>query len=329
MKLSIVVPVYNTETYLDKCLNSLLTQGDADYEIIAVNDGSTDASGTVLEQWQARYPERIRILTTPNGGLGHARNTGLEAANGEFVVFVDSDDWLTTGAVGEMLSLIQSENADVVVFDFVQVNEKEEQLAYCRGCERNAAFTLAENPEFLFAPHNAVNKIWRRSLFVETGIRFPDRLWFEDLATTPKLFLHAKRILPWHQPWYCYLQHSGSIMFDASKALRNREMMTVADEILRYYKAQQKFEQYAPQLEYKFFYEEYLASVTRVNQIDPKSPVQAELRDDYLRLFPDYRKNRYVRSASLRIKLLDTMIRRGNWNAVRMMIALNKKRKGR
>ena len=328
MKLSIVVPVYNTHDYLAKCLDSLIVPGLAEYEIIAVNDGSTDDSREILTEYAECYPALFRVIDTPNGGLGHARNTGLQVAEGEFLLFVDSDDWLPEGSVPEMLQLV-NEDFDIAVFDFIHVDERGTETAFFSGCDRGKAFNLEEYPEFLFSPHNAVNKLWKRSLFTDTGIRFPDRLWFEDLATVPKLCLHADRILPVKKTWYCYFQRSGSIMLNASQAARNNEMIQVADTVLEYYKSIGALERYRPQLEYKFFYEEYLASVTRVNQIDPASSVQASLRDDYIRRFPDYRQNPYVRSASPHIKLLEMMIRKGHWSAVSALITLNNRRKGR
>ena len=328
MKLSIVVPVYNTEEYLDKCLESLIDPDVDDYEIIAVNDGSTDHSGSILERYARQYPGLVKKMDTPNGGLGHARNTGIEASSGEYILFVDSDDWLAPGAVREMLLALQRD-FDIAVFDFTQVDETGKELAYCCGVEYDKDFSLKEYPEFLFSPHNAVNKLWRRCLFLDNAIRFPDRLWFEDLAPVPKLYLHADRIVPIHRAWYCYYQRSGSIMLGADRLNRNLEMIQVAGEVLSYYREQQMFDRYREQLEYKFFYEEYLASVTRVNQIDRSSTVQTKLRDDYLKRFPAYRKNRYVRSASVRIRMLDAMIRKEQWNAVHGMIAMNNRLKGR
>ena len=331
MKLSIVVPVYNTEAYLEKCLDSLLGPELSDYEIIAVNDGSTDGSGEILETYCARFPERIHPVTTPNGGLGHARNTGLALAKGEYVLFVDSDDYLSPHAVAEILDTAEDmRRADctLAVFDFVHVSEEGAVTASFRGCEKDRIFTLRDFPEFLFFPHNAVNKIWRRDTFMESGIRFPDRLYYEDLATVPKLYLHTDRILPVHRPWYCYLQRQGSIT-NALRVDRNEEMIPVVRSVLDYYRETGAFDTYAKQLEYKFFYEEALASVTRVNLIDPASGIQERLRDDFLGHFPDYRENPYFLAAPKKYRLLERLIRRGDWKAVHLLMSLNNKVKGR
>ena len=331
MKLSIIVPVYNTEAYLAKCLDSLLDSSCRDYEIIAVNDGSTDGSRAVLAEYCDRYPGLIRPVDTPNGGLGHARTCGLAVAAGEWVLFVDSDDYLTPHAVSkifEVLEKAEQEPFDVAVFDFVHVDEEGRILASFSGCEKDDPFTLESFPEFLFSPMNAVNKLWRRSLFTENGISFPGRLWFEDVATSPKLYLHAKRIVPVHRAWYCYLQRRGSIT-NSGAAARNVEMITVTDRILDYYREQGKWTQYRMQLCYAFFYHEFLTSVTRVNLIDPRSRIQAQLRDDYRARFPDYRKNPYFLQAPRKYRLLEQLIRSGNWRAVHLLMTANNKMKGR
>ena len=339
MKLSIVIPVYNTETWLGKCLDSLLPKGaeqsgagsgkSPDLELICVNDGSTDGSGAILQDYARRYPELLTVIETPNGGLGHARNTGLEAAGGDYVLFVDSDDYLAPGAVEEMQELLKrNPGVDAVVFDLLYVDGAGRELRLVRGTEHESEFSFASDPGFLFSPHNAVNKLWRRELFLDSGIRFPDRMWFEDLATVPKLCLKLERILPIRRAWYRYYQRPGSIM-SAAQAARNLDMPAVAETVTAYYRREGAFERYLQELTYKFWYEELLASVTRVNAIDPKSEIQGQLRDDFLRRFPEYKKSSYVRHAPLRLRLLADAICRGDWRGVKLMTDLNNKRKGR
>ena len=327
MKLSIIVPVYNTEAYVAKCLDSLIEPDLGGYEIIAVNDGSTDSSGEVVRRYGERYPDLVKVVDTPNGGLSHARNVGIEASEADYLLFIDSDDYVSDRAVCEILQVLE-QDMDIAVFDFVHVNESGEVTAAFDGSGRTEAFTLEEYPEFLFCPHNAVNKIWKRSLFTEQGIRFAEGLWYEDLATSPKLYPLAQRILPVHQAWYRYLQRQGSITNNRSTA-RNDEMITVAKLVIDWYRETGRYERYREQLCYKFFYEEYLAAVCRANLIDPKSPVQAALRDDFIRNFPDYRENPYVRKAPKKYQLLDRLIRTGNWKTVHAIMSLNKTVKGR
>ncbi len=327
MKLSIIVPVYNVEKYIAKCLASLVEPDLTGYEIIAVNDGSTDRSRDILGEWSEKWPSLIHPVDTPNGGLGHARNVGMSVAKGEYLLFVDSDDYLKPHAVREIMDTLKTP-FDIAVFDFVHVDENGRELASFSGCEREGAFTLQEYPEFLFSPLNSCNKIWKRSLFPDNGISFPIRLWFEDLASSPKLYLHAERIIHVPKTWYCYLQRKGSITNSAT-AVRNREMITAFSSVLEYYRDQGVYEHYRQQLEYMGFYHEFLTSVTRVNLIDPQSTVQDELRQDYLKNFPEYTKNIYFRNAPTKYRLLAFLIRKRRWRPVHLLMTANNRVKGR
>lgn len=323
VKLSIIIPVYNVEKYLRKCLDSVIYPDLGGYEIIAVNDGSTDGSGAICAEAAARLPELVRTVTTPNGGLGHARSVGIGMARGEYLFFLDSDDSLRPGALPEMLTLL-NQDFDICLFDFVTVNESGRELAYTRGCSREGEFSLADWPQVLFEPPNACCKLWRKSLYTQTGIGFPDRLWFEDLATSPRLYLHAKKILAVRKPWYSYLYRPGSITKSANID-RNLEIITAVDISLDYYRQMGVFEKYRPELEYMCFYHQLLTSTTRVNLLDRNSELQDTLLDDFRRKFPRYRDNPYIQSMPGKYKLLLSLIERRQHLALHLVMALNDK----
>ena len=326
-KLSIVIPVYNVEAYLRSCLDSVLYEGLEGYEIVVVNDGSTDGSPAIAAEYAARYPALLRMVTTENGGLGHARNTGLELAKGEYVLFLDSDDSLAPGALPEMLSLLDG-GFDVCVFDVENVNEAGQTLSRDSGCEREGSFSFPEYPEILFARPNAWNKLWRRSLFLENGIRFPDRLWYEDLATTPRLYLRSRRILSVRKAWYRYLLRQGSIIRNGN-AERNLDMITAVETALEDFRQQGQYERYRDQLEYMCVYHELLTTGTRVNGIEPASPVQDRLLEDFLRRFPDFQENRYVRGMSAKYKFLIRLILQKRRRLLHAVMRLNDIVKGK
>ena len=135
MKLSIIVPVYNTAEYLPKCLDSVICPGVDGYEIIIVNDGSTDSSKAVAESYVNQYPELIRLINTENGGLGQARNVGIENARGEYLLFLDSDDSLARNAVPEIMEALR-QDYDIFIYDFVFVNPDGAVLSTEPGCRR-------------------------------------------------------------------------------------------------------------------------------------------------------------------------------------------------
>lgn len=321
MKLSIVIPVYNTRDYLPACLDSVLDPAAGDYEIIVVNDGSTDDSERIAQEYAARFPERIRVITTENGGLGAARNVGLEAASGEFVFFLDSDDRLAEGALPEMLDSLTPER-DIVIFDFLSVDTEGNVLERLSGCRRTGAISLDTCPELIMEYPSGCNKICRRSLFLDSGIRFPGRVWYEDLRTMPKLYLLTDRIWSTGKAWYLYLVRPGSITKGA-KLERNLEIIDAVDDLIGWYREKGFYERYRQQLDYVAFYNLFLTGSVRVCLGDPKSPVLPALRQAFLERFPDFRSNSYFKSAPAKYRLLTRLLLGGQYRAVALLMGAN------
>ena len=213
---------------------------------------------------------------------------------------------------------------DICVFDVVNLNEAGQTLSYDRGSEREGLFTFAEYPELLFTRPNACNKLWRRSLFTASGVRFPDRLWFEDLATVPRLYLHAERFRALNRPWYLYLRRGDSIM--SSRGVeRNLEMITALDTVLRAYREAGLLERYHDELEYLALYHQLLTSCVRVAQLDPHSSVLPRLAEDFQNKFPRFRSNPYLRGMSAKHRLLLALILRRRFGAVKSLMAVNRR----
>ena len=327
MKLSIIIPVYNTQDYLADCLNSVIYDNLPDYEIIIVNDGSTDGSSAIISEYHSKHPDLIHVINKENGGLGDARNYGMNAASGEFLLFLDSDDKLAANAIIEILEELKSE-FDICIFDLQQINIDDDEIGIIRGSEKNGSFSLDEYPELLFQPPAACNKIIRRSLFSDNSISFPARFWFEDLYTIPKLYPFAKKVKYIEKKWYLYLMRSGSIT-NSKNPQRNIEMIDVVDEILSFYHNTGKYNQFCKQLEYMAFYNQFLTSTTRVNLAKPNSPVQGKLVDDFIKKFPSYRDNPYVISMPPKYKLLEKLIRNKMWLPVHLIMKFNNKIKNK
>ena len=327
MKLSIIIPVYNTREYLAACLDSVLDPTLADYEIIVVNDGSTDGSGLIAGEYARRYPALIRVVTTENGGLGAARNAGLPFARGDFILFLDSDDCLDAGALREMLSVLDG-SFDIGIFDLDQVNPSGESVGIIRGSEREGVFTLAEYPELLFQPPSGCNKLFRRALFTDSGVRFPGRVWYEDLRTTLKLYPRCRSIRYFPRAWYRYLIRPGSITNNANAA-RNLEIIDAAEEIIGYYRAAGLYERYEPQLCYMAFYNVFLTASVRVCLADPGSEVLEKLLQWFLSNFPGWRNNRYIERMSPKYRLLTGLLTRRMRRSVRLIMSVNDRAKNK
>ena len=194
--LSVVLPVYKVQGYLRQCLDSLLEQAFTDFEIVAVDDCSPDHSGAILAEYAARDP-RVRVVTPPaNVGLGRARNLGLDQAVGDYVWFVDSDDWLAQGALTAVADRLADTDPDVLIVGFDKVHADGRVV---RGgaakvlVEAPETFTVAEWPRIFTVLHVAWNKVVRRDLLTKLDFRF-ETGWYEDVSFTFPVLAAAERI---------------------------------------------------------------------------------------------------------------------------------------
>ncbi|MBQ5523131.1 MAG: glycosyltransferase family 2 protein [Oscillospiraceae bacterium] len=326
--LSIVVPVYNVEKYLRECLDSAIVPGMDGYEIVCVNDGSTDSSPEILEEYRKRYPKLIRVMHTENQGLGAASNNGIAAAKGEYIAFLDSDDYLPPESIREMLAACKYGD-DIIFFNFTEVNDKGDIIGINKGCCRDeGVFTLESYPQVLFDRPSRANKLFRRTLFEEHSIHYPSRVWFEDYRTNPKLypFCHSMRYID--KEWYYYRQQPSSITHGKDPS-RNLEILDAADDLLGFYEKEDLFRQYREELEYSVFYNVLLTSTDRVNLIDPKSEVQEKLLDYMNARFPTYEQNRYFRGMSKKYKLLHFLIKNKQYMFLNTVLHANNWIKGK
>ena len=217
-KLSFILPVYKVEQYLPCCVDSILCQAREDCEIILVDDGSPDGCGAICDRYAENY-ENIKVIHKVNGGLGDARNTGLKAATGEYITFVDSDDYIAPGAVEKMLGWVRTQSADVCFLELTKVFPDGSEESMGEALERDSVCGrqplevlefLATRPKF---PGSACAKLLRRSFLEENGFRFPDdRRLSEDLIFCLNVYEAAKSFDYLDFPYYCYRQErSGSI----------------------------------------------------------------------------------------------------------------------
>ena len=207
-EISVIIPVYNMLHYLAECLNSVVNQTFTDYEIIIVNDGSTDDSQSVIDDYVYRYPELIRAFTIKNRGLGGARNYGMEKAHGRYFVFVDSDDYIHKDALKHMYEAAKFHNADYVITDIISFWEDGKQVhsSSCDFPNINRFEIIKHAAKYGIVA--ACSKLIDRELF--NVIQFPTG-FYEDLATTPILLSYAKNIYYLPEGLYFYRQRVGSI----------------------------------------------------------------------------------------------------------------------
>ena len=195
MKLSIIVPVYNVKPYIDKCITSILDQSFKDFELILVDDGSTDGSGEMCDAF-LKHDVQIKVIHQKNQGLSGARNTGIRIAKGKYLAFVDSDDWLEHDMLLKMIETAERQHADIVVCRGQLVESNGSISGYVGYDNQEIMSTKSATIEILKDEKMqsfAWNKIYKRNLF--DGIEFPIGRLFEDTATTYKLFYKSDKVV--------------------------------------------------------------------------------------------------------------------------------------
>lgn len=211
-KISIIVPVYDVEQFLSRCLESILSQTFQDFEVILVNDGSTDNSYQICLEY-ARRDTRVVIIDKENGGLSSARNAGLNVAKGEYIGFVDSDDYIAPDMYDLLYKNIVSYGADISICSFYLVysdgriiHTKPKGICKCMSNEE-AIRTLLSTKQF---ENHAWDKLYKKALFNQ--IRFPENELFEDIAVMHRLLDNCRKVIYESKPEYYYVQRPGSIV---------------------------------------------------------------------------------------------------------------------
>ena len=245
MKLSIIVPVYNVEAYLQKCVTSLLNQDlpASDYEIILVDDGSTDGSGMLCDTLAAEHGN-IRVIHQQNRGLSGARNAGIAASAGQYAMFVDSDDFLESSVLGDLVMQGEDMDLDFVRFNYQNVNEAGEVFEPNKYAKPFVDFSdeVCDGVTFLnerlgYACY-ACQFMVRTSLLKKEGNGFKEGIYYEDVEWTPRILLQADKVASTDKIVYNYLFRTGSIARNTDiekrrKALRDKLSILEGFEGLR------------------------------------------------------------------------------------------------
>lgn len=211
--ISVIVPVYNVEIYLERCIQSLVSQTYLNLEIVLVDDGSTDSSSKICDKW-AENDTRIKVIHKENGGLSDARNAGLKVAMGEYISFVDSDDWIAKDFYEVLIRVLNENNADIAECGVYFVNDKEEILQKRGIKEEVLTLNRIEALKRLILENGVYQTVWNK-LYKRTivqGILFEVGKYHEDEYWTYQVFDRIEKMAVINQPGYYYLQRNSSIM---------------------------------------------------------------------------------------------------------------------
>ena len=276
IKVSVIVPAYNTEEYIGECLNSILNQKLKEIEIIVVDDGSTDQTLDVLKKYETQYPNKVLVFHKENGGQASARNLALKYAKGEYLGFVDSDDWIDPEMYEEMYQKAKEQDFDIVICDMVDHYPNREIYHHASQFEDKFSVTPS-----------ACNKIFKRSFAGD--ILFPEGLWYEDFEYTTKQLMKTEKIGLIHKGFYhCHCREVSTMNNNNSE--KNKNILLVLENLEEFVKKLGWQKKYAEVIEYLYIDHVLITTINRVeNQksID-KRAVIAFLRKAILKKYPHF-----------------------------------------
>ena len=321
-KLSIIVPVYGVEKYIDKCLNSLVKQSLKEIEIIVVNDGTKDNSQKIIDKYVKKYPDKIKSYIKENGGQGSARNYGLKKATGEYIGYVDSDDFVEKDMYKKLYNKAKENNYDIVVCGNYNVSEDYQNKNI--DAFINNYNTDLEN--IFFGKMAVWNKIYKRDILIKNKLEFKEKVWYEDLAFTLKAIMNSNTFAFIDEPLYDYLIREGSTM-NNSNVKRNLEILEAFNDILSYIQHNKK-EEYFSKIEFLAIDHIYISAIVRVLKAEADDKVKREnikkLIDYMNKKFPNYKNNKYINTLSKNRKIIYKLINIKMYGLINLIFKVKK-----
>ena len=302
MKLSIIVPVYNmaADGKLNFCLDSLVQQTISDYEILTVDDCSTDSSLELLRDYEKRFPDKVKVITSPvNKRQGGAKNLGLSKAKGEWIGFIDSDDWITPDYYEKLLKKAEETGADMVGCNYHLTTEHSMEIGQVMRVNREEQTGELNHEKYaslILDGGSLVVKIYRRHIILDYPNRFPEGIFYEDNTISNSWMLRAKHFAYLDEPLYYYYQHGDSTVHTFTES-RCEDRLEAARLMLKEAKEFGFLEEYRPEIEYKFTLLFYINTLfTYMVGVKPLNlgfirKMGAEMRHT----FPEFEKNPYYR----------------------------------
>ena len=321
MKFSIVIPVYNVEKYIEKCLLSIVEQTYSDYEIIVVDDGSKDKSGQICDEFAKQY-DNIKVIHIPNGGVSNARNIGLQNASGEYVWFIDSDDYIAADALSVIDSHVRKhQKLDMLIFDAVVVDENGNEsgkITCDLPCDQSLQFK--RHKQFVYANTSLWNRIYRMDMIHKKQLRFATNITIaEDLLFNYEYLPECQDVYYEKDALYYYIQRKNSAMPGAGK---NRDVQKVFERLILYYKEKELYDTYKDEVEYLAIYHYFIVTSVRMVRCGvPKKEclsVQKWFEDNGIRVSL---QNAYVRKMAKRHILVFVLLKLRAYGFITMLFS--------
>lgn len=296
-KISVIVPAYNIELYIGKCIDSLVAQTLRNIEIIIINDGSTDKTEQIIKEKIEQYKdERIILYTKENGGQSDARNFGISKANGEYIAFIDGDDYIESDMLLKMYEKTKEYPYDIVTCD-VNCKYPDKNVEIKSGVLSDIKKMTIENKKDVILSSYAVvwNKIYKKELITKDKL-FMKGVWYEDVLFLYKLFPYINSIGVVNEKLYNYIQRENSVTYTYNEKLY--DIIKVLKELCTYYKERELEHDYNDILEYVYVRYSFATFVKRLAKCRDKnkfnSGVEFVIRD-VKQTYPNYKKNKFIK----------------------------------
>lgn len=286
-KVSVIVPVYNVEKYIRKCLDSLVNQTLEDMEIIVVNDGSKDASIDIVKEYVEKY-NNIKLYEKENGGLSDARNYGLQFATGKYIAFLDSDDYVDVNLYKRMYEKSKKEDSDMVECNFYWTYDKKNKKDI--GQKYKGQKEMFEKARVV-----AWNKLYKKEVLDNAKVQFPKGLRYEDVEFFYKLIPHIENVSFVKEPLIYYVQRKQSIVNTQNE--KTKDIFTVLENVIAYYKEHNLYEEYKEVIEYTYARLLLCSSFKRMCKIKDKNIRKKLLNETWINLnekFPNWKENKIL-----------------------------------
>lgn len=290
--LSIIIPVYNVQDYVEKCLDSLINQTLKNIEVIIIDDGSTDKTGEIVDTYKQKYPDLFKVFHKKNEGVSIARNVGLENVTGEYIGFLDPDDWVSYDMYEKLYQVAIKNNCDIVACDTLAIYPDKKVLIESHINETSTIEDLMLNAYAVLW-----NKIYKREIIGEVKFKQVIGMNFcEDVRFLYMVYPQIKKIGVIHEALHNYLQRSGSLTYVYNEKLY--QLIDSLDDIVSYYKEQNLYEKYYDELEYSYVRYLFATFIKRLaktkNKVEFDRGVNFVL-DKVNTNFPNYKKNKYIK----------------------------------
>lgn len=287
IKVSVIVPVYNVEKYIRKCLESLVNQTLGEIQVIIVDDGSTDSSATIVKEYIETFP-KMQYYKKENGGLSDARNYGLQYATGAYIAFLDSDDYVEENMYERMYEKAKKENSDMVECNFYWQYSKKKKVDI--GERYAGKKEMLEKARVM-----AWNKLYKREILEQGKAQFPKGLQYEDIGFFYLLIPYIESVSFVKEPLVHYVQRKKSIINTQNE--KAKDVITVLNQVLDSYKEHKWYDTYREVLEYSYTRILLCSSIKRISKIKDKRVYKRLLNETWMQLnehFPHWKQNKIL-----------------------------------